>query len=295
MRRWSCAHSTQIREGDRLFLIRQGEEPRGIFASGLSDSDWYEALHWDETKARAGVTTHYVDVRFDVLLNPKERPILAREFLDASPFSDQHWDTQSSGISIREHVAVALEEEWVSFSDLETPQEVPGASTYAEGAIGRITAKRVRAQPEGGRALRRPLRAHLQRVRFRLRTDLRRGWRRVHPRPPPKAALRDKGRVQGRPRKGPAPRMPQLPRYDPQENPRVRRRGTERNTQGESRGGTAEGLETVDGRPKASSSTLNLTGLGEEQIRTPGDTEAPKTAYRRLGRGSTCASLPRVN
>ena len=140
MRRWSCAHSTQIREGDRLFLIRQGEEPRGIFASGLSDSDWYEALHWDETKARAGVTTHYVDVRFDVLLNPKERPILAREFLDAPPFSDQHWDTQSSGISIREHVAVALEEEWVSFSDLETPQEVPGASTYAEGAIRRITA-----------------------------------------------------------------------------------------------------------------------------------------------------------
>ena len=140
VRRWSCANSTRIREGDRLFLIRQGEEPRGIFASGVADSGWYEDLHWGEAKARAGVTTHYVNVRFDALLDPRERPILARELLDAPPFSDQHWDTQSSGIQIRGHVAAALEEEWASFSGLETPQEVPGASTYAEGTTKRITA-----------------------------------------------------------------------------------------------------------------------------------------------------------
>ncbi len=105
----------------------------------MADSDWYEDPHWDGAKARAGVTTHYVDVRFDVLLGPREEPILARRFLDAPPFSDQHWDTQSSGIEIREHVAAALEEEWASFSGLETPQEVPGAGTYPEGATRRIT------------------------------------------------------------------------------------------------------------------------------------------------------------
>ena len=78
-------------------------------------------------------------MRFDALLNPRERPILARGSLDVPPFSDQHWDTQSSGIRIREHVAVALEEEWASFFGLETPQEVPSAGTYPEGAIRRIT------------------------------------------------------------------------------------------------------------------------------------------------------------
>lgn len=57
VRRWSCANSRRIREGDRLFLIRQGEEPRGIFASGVADSNWYEDLHWDE----AGVLNEFRD------------------------------------------------------------------------------------------------------------------------------------------------------------------------------------------------------------------------------------------
>lgn len=139
VRRWSCANSTSIREGDRLFLIRQGEEPRGIFASGVADSGWYEDRHWDEAKVQAGVTTHFVDVRFDALLNPDEEPILSREFLDAPPFSDQHWDTQSSGIRIKDHVAAALEEEWAQYLSLETPQEIPAVKTYSEGATRRIT------------------------------------------------------------------------------------------------------------------------------------------------------------
>ena len=136
---WSCANSTQIREGDRLFLLRQGEEPRGIFASGVADSDWYEDLHWDEAKAQAGVTTHYVDMKFDALLNPEEGPIISRESLDEPPFSDQHWDTQSSGIRMRDHVAAALEEEWAWFLDLDTPQELPKVGTYIEGSTKRIT------------------------------------------------------------------------------------------------------------------------------------------------------------
>ncbi len=139
VRRWSCANSTKIREGDRLFLIRQGEEPRGILASGMAASGWYEELHWDEAKARAGIRTHYVNVKFDVLLNPKERPILPRDFLNEPPFSDQHWDTQSSGIRIHDHVAAALEEEWAQYLDLETPQEVLERGTYVEGSIKRIT------------------------------------------------------------------------------------------------------------------------------------------------------------
>jgi 5-methylcytosine-specific restriction enzyme A len=89
-------------------------------------TDWY-------------VAEHYVNVRFDALLDPSEQQILARGFLDAPPFSDQHWDTQSSGIRIRDHVAAALEEEWAWFLDLETPQEIPGAGTYPEGATRRIT------------------------------------------------------------------------------------------------------------------------------------------------------------
>lgn len=137
--RWSCASSTQIREGDRLFLIRLGADTRGIVASGVANSDWYECRHWDEAKAQAGETTHYVDVSFDALLNPEEEPILSRASLDAPPFSDQHWDTQSSGIRIHDHIAAALEEEWAQYVGLETPQEVPPLETYPEGTTKRIT------------------------------------------------------------------------------------------------------------------------------------------------------------
>lgn len=139
VRRWSCGNSTRIKQGDRLFLIRLGEEPKGILASGTAESGWYEAPHWDPAKARLGVTTHYVDVEFDALLDPDEEPILSRAFLDTPPFSDQHWDTQSSGIRIHDHVAAALEEEWAQYLDLETPQEVSGVETYPEGITKRIT------------------------------------------------------------------------------------------------------------------------------------------------------------
>ena len=111
-----------------------GEEPRGIFASGVAASDWYEDLHWDQEKARLGETTHYVDVNFDVLLDPAEEPILPRLFLNEPPFSDQHWNTQSSGIRIHDHVAAALEEEWAQYLDLETPQEIFGVGTFSEGS-----------------------------------------------------------------------------------------------------------------------------------------------------------------
>ena len=35
--RWSCRNKS-IKKGDRVFLIRLGEEPKGIIASGFSES-----------------------------------------------------------------------------------------------------------------------------------------------------------------------------------------------------------------------------------------------------------------
>ncbi len=72
---WSCARSKQIRAGDRVFLLRQGVEPRGIVASGWAESDWYEGPGW----RHAGVPCNYVDVAFDRLLDPSREPILPRE------------------------------------------------------------------------------------------------------------------------------------------------------------------------------------------------------------------------
>src|SRR4051812_1432251 len=40
--RWSCGNTKRIRAGDRLFLLRQGVEPRGIMAAGWATSMVYE-------------------------------------------------------------------------------------------------------------------------------------------------------------------------------------------------------------------------------------------------------------
>jgi hypothetical protein len=104
---WSCARSKQIRCGDRVFLLRQGTEPRGIVASGRAVSDWYEGPGW----RRAGAPCNYVDLELDALLDAEREPILPREALPTG----MYWDTQSSGVRIRESAARELERMWRSF------------------------------------------------------------------------------------------------------------------------------------------------------------------------------------
>src|SRR5436309_4999395 len=109
---WSCARSKRIRKGDRVFLLRQGEEPRGIVASGWATSDWYEGPGW----RRAGVPCNYVDLSLDVLLDAEREPILPREALSHGALSRMYWDTQVSGIRIRDDVGRELEKAWRPFS-----------------------------------------------------------------------------------------------------------------------------------------------------------------------------------
>lgn len=108
---WSCGNNKRIREGDRLFLIKLGKEPKGIMASGWAASSPYVGRHWDKTKRAAGKTALYVDAVFDTLLNPDEK-ILPRKELSRGILGKMNWDSQSSGVAIPDDVAEVLEEEW---------------------------------------------------------------------------------------------------------------------------------------------------------------------------------------
>jgi hypothetical protein len=110
--RWGCGRNKHIQPGDRLFLLKQGAEPRGIFASGTAVSEPFAAPHWDEKKAALGVHSNYVVLQFDTLLLPEEA-ILPRDLLKGHPIlGRQYWDTQVSGIAIKTAVLVELEEIW---------------------------------------------------------------------------------------------------------------------------------------------------------------------------------------
>ena len=87
--RWGCGRNKHIQRGDRLFLLKQGAEPRGVFASGTAVSMPFIAPHWDEEKAALGVPANYVEMKFDTLLIPEET-ILRRDFLKGHPVLGQN-------------------------------------------------------------------------------------------------------------------------------------------------------------------------------------------------------------
>ncbi len=134
LRRWSCGNTRKIEAGDRVFLLRQGVEPRGIMASGTVIEPPYEGPHWDPDISKPAL---YVDVRFDALLDPGSDDILPRELLDEGPFVGMHWNTQSSGTTIPANVAGALEEAWGEW--LAGPPTAPGPARLYEGTAYSVT------------------------------------------------------------------------------------------------------------------------------------------------------------
>lgn len=108
-RNWSCGNTTKIQIGDRVFLIRLGEEPKGIIASGKVIKERHRGKHWDPDEDKS---IWFVTIRFDRLLNPDEEPILYRENLNNQKLQPMHWDSQMSGVQIPDNVAMNLELKW---------------------------------------------------------------------------------------------------------------------------------------------------------------------------------------
>jgi len=129
--KWSCANVKKIRKGDRAFLVKLGEQPKGIIGSGFVVSDVYEANHWNTEQAITGKKTNRVNIEFDVL---SETPIVCDNELRQDVFKRQIWYTQKSGISIDKSIAIELEKLWQSKTKGLTQEEIISASKcYLEG------------------------------------------------------------------------------------------------------------------------------------------------------------------
>jgi len=109
---WSTGMRSNIQPGDRLFLLKQGSEPRGIMASGTAVSEVYDDKHWDPQRAKAGARALYVHLKFDRVLDPESEAILPLSVMKQK-LAEQHWDTRASGISL-DRVAEKLEGLWRS-------------------------------------------------------------------------------------------------------------------------------------------------------------------------------------
>lgn len=141
--RWSYGNTKKISPGDRLFLIRQSKEPKGIFASGWATSGCIQDEHWDEEKANQGILAKYVTIKYDVLLNPFTDRILSRLELNEGMLGNMHWSTQPSGISIPRDISAELERKWaevvMSYWKDTIPEEVNERTVFKEGAVTTIS------------------------------------------------------------------------------------------------------------------------------------------------------------
>jgi 5-methylcytosine-specific restriction protein A len=112
---WSCGNTKKIERGDRVFLLKQGREPRGILASGWVISDQVTARpHWDEEKARHGETVLSIQAEFERILNPATESLLSVGDIEAGPLATVHWHPQASGMEIPGEAAAELEDQWAA-------------------------------------------------------------------------------------------------------------------------------------------------------------------------------------
>lgn len=107
--RWSCGVTRKIKPGDRAFLIRLGQSPKGIIGSGVITSNIEELPHWSPDRAAKGETGLFVQILFDVL---SESPIIDELALSEPPFADHNWYPMASGTMIPPEIAKSLESAW---------------------------------------------------------------------------------------------------------------------------------------------------------------------------------------
>lgn len=148
--RWSCGGTKRIEKGDRLFLLQQGREPRGIIGSGYARSAPYEDRHWDDSRQDKAL---FVDVRFDSLLDPDREGVLPLSHLQGGKLASVNWRTQASGISINPEAVLELEAMWSNClvergqSPVEMPDEISAAARYFEGATRTVTVNTYERDP----------------------------------------------------------------------------------------------------------------------------------------------------
>jgi 5-methylcytosine-specific restriction enzyme A len=147
---WSCGNTKSIEQGDRVYLLRQGIEPRGIMGFGVATSSPYERGHWD--RGRRGESARFIGVRFDALLDPIEEGILSLEQLRRA-LPSVHWNTQASGISISPEAAGQIERLWVALlkscgqSATELAEEIATPQMFFEGATRIISVNAYERDP----------------------------------------------------------------------------------------------------------------------------------------------------
>lgn len=147
---WSCGNTKSIQPGDRIFLVKVGTEPKGIVGAGFATTELFHKRHWGDENREA----FYIDIDFEVLLNPDKEPILMLDTLKTGNLSKQSWTPQASGISIRSELVDELEAVWFDFLTTQKIRHNPFVPTdnetqkiYIEGTANQVLLTKYERNP----------------------------------------------------------------------------------------------------------------------------------------------------
>ncbi|SOE59337.1 hypothetical protein SAMN05446635_1551 [Burkholderia sp. OK233] len=121
---WGCGFARSILPGDRVFLHRVAQEPKGIFGSGYVTRAPYEV---PDPATKRGYRL-CIDFVYDSVVDAHEGVVIPREMLRTHPFSVQTWDAQSSGTVIKPMAEGALEKRWAELTGKRKPPKLDTSS-----------------------------------------------------------------------------------------------------------------------------------------------------------------------
>ena len=148
--KWSVISHKKIQPGDRAFLMRLGEEPKGIMAAGFVATPSFLSKHWSgEDKL-----VNRVMIDFEVILNPEKEPLLCLDILNQGNLSKVNWTPHSSGIEINPEVVDELEAVWFDFLTTQEIRHNPFKETenekqkvYTEGTPNQVLVTKYERNP----------------------------------------------------------------------------------------------------------------------------------------------------
>ena len=106
--RWSVgARTSGFSVGDTVYLLRLGDDPRGVVASGtITDPEVRREPHWN---GQLGKMANYVDLNWQSAVDDSE--ILSIRVLEEE-LPDVHWHPEGGGVLLKQRDAIRLATLW---------------------------------------------------------------------------------------------------------------------------------------------------------------------------------------
>jgi 5-methylcytosine-specific restriction protein A len=103
---WSVGNRKDVPVGSRVFLHRQGADPRGIVAAGFTTTE-------PAADPTAGDASLYVGVNFTLALDDQKGHLVSVEELEQAPLLVNFpWNTQRGGVELHPGEAARVEALW---------------------------------------------------------------------------------------------------------------------------------------------------------------------------------------